>query len=174
MRALRSFLGENDLMAYLVMMANRLIEMHRVLKPTGSLYLHCDPTASHYLKLVLDGVFGKENFRTEISWKRSSAHNDGKQGRRQCGNIRDLVLFYTKSDSWTWNWLYTPYDQAYIETFYRHVEPASEDAAIDWIISLPPSLAGIPCIHGKGYGPTKAGIGLTLRRRWRSSRARED
>jgi len=125
MRALRSFLGENDLMAYLVMMANRLIEMHRVLKPTGSLYLHCDPTASHYLKLVLDGVFGKENFRTEISWKRSSAHNDGKQGRRQCGNIRDLVLFYTKSDSWTWNCLYTPYDQAYIETFYRHVEPAS-------------------------------------------------
>lgn len=123
MRALRSFLGENDLMAYLVMMANRLIEMHRVLKPTGSLYLHCDPTASHYLKLVLDGVFGKENFRTEISWKRSSAHNDGKQGRRQCGNIRDLVLFYTKSDCWTWNRLYTPYDKEYIEAFYRHIEP---------------------------------------------------
>jgi len=61
-----------------IRLANRLIEMHRVLKPTGSLYLHCDPTASHYLKLVLDGVFGKENFRTEISWKRSSAHNDGR------------------------------------------------------------------------------------------------
>jgi site-specific DNA-methyltransferase (adenine-specific) len=72
MQALRDFLGENDMMAYLTMMANRLLEMHRVLKPTGSLYLHCDPTASHYLKIVLDGVFGKENFRNEIIWKRAS------------------------------------------------------------------------------------------------------
>lgn len=71
MRALRSFLRENDMLAYLTMMCNRLLELHRVLKPTGSLYLHCDPTASHYLKLVLDGVFGKENFRNEISWQRS-------------------------------------------------------------------------------------------------------
>lgn len=67
MSALRKFLGENDMMAYLTMMANRLLEMHRVLKPTGSLYLHCDPTASHYLKVVLDGVFGKTNYRSEIS-----------------------------------------------------------------------------------------------------------
>src|SRR3984893_16198504 len=74
MNALRHFLGENDMMAYLTMMANRLLELHRVLKPTGSLYLHCDPTASHYLKIVLDGVFGKTHFRSEISWKRSSAH----------------------------------------------------------------------------------------------------
>ena len=69
MRALRGFLGENDMMAYLTMMANRLLELHRVLKPTGSLYLHCDPTASHYLKVVLDGVFGKLNFRNEIPVK---------------------------------------------------------------------------------------------------------
>ena len=62
MTALRSFLGDNDLMAYLTLMANRLLELHRVLRPTGSLYLHCDPTASHYLKLVLDGVFGKEHY----------------------------------------------------------------------------------------------------------------
>jgi DNA modification methylase len=82
MRALRAFIGENDMMAYLTMMANRLLEMHRVLKPTGSLYLHCDPTASHYLKIVLDGVFGKENFINEIVWKRSDAHSDGKQGAR--------------------------------------------------------------------------------------------
>ena len=81
MRALRQFLGENDMMAYLTMMANRLLELHRVLKPTGSLYLHCDPTASHYLKIVLDGVFGPTKFRTEISWRRQSAHNDAKQGR---------------------------------------------------------------------------------------------
>jgi len=122
MPALRTFLGENDMMAYLVMMANRLLELHRVLKPTGSLYLHCDPTASHYLKIVLDGVFGKQNFRTEISWKRSSAHNDAKQGRAQYGNIRDVIFFYTKSDSWQWNWQYTPYSQEYIDGFYTHVE----------------------------------------------------
>jgi len=125
MRALRGFLGENDMMAYLTMMANRLLEMHRVLKPAGSLYLHCDPTASHYLKVVLDGVFGKENFRSEISWKRSSAHSDAKQGRKQPGNIRDILFFYSKSDEWTWNWLYTPYDESYVSEFYNHVEEAT-------------------------------------------------
>ena len=67
-QAFRSFLGQNDMMAYLTMMAIRLVEMHRILKPTGSIYLHCDPTASHYLKLLMDGVFGKENYRNEIIW----------------------------------------------------------------------------------------------------------
>lgn len=121
-RALRAFLGENDMMAYLTMMASRLLELHRVLKPTGSLYLHCDPTASHYLRIVLDGVFGKTNFRTEISWRRSSAHNDAKQGRKQYGNVRDTIFFYTKSEDWTWNWQFTPYDDSYINAFYTHVE----------------------------------------------------
>lgn len=125
MRAIRDFLGENDMMAYLTMMANRLLELHRVLKPTGSLYLHCDPTASHYLRLVLDGVFGKVNFRTEISWRRQSAHNDAKQGRKQYGNVRDVIFFYTKSDEWEWNWLYTPYTEDYVEDFYRFVEPGT-------------------------------------------------
>lgn len=120
MPALRSFLGENDMMAYLTMMASRLVEMRRVLKDTGSLYLHCDPTASHYLKIVLDGVFGKENFRTEISWKRSSAHNDAKQGRKKYGNIRDIIFFYTKDKKYTWNWIYTAYDKEYIEKNYRY------------------------------------------------------
>src|SRR5437660_3927600 len=73
-QALRKFLGENDMMAYLTMMANRLVELHRVHKPTGSLYLHCDPTASHYLKVLLDGVFGTENYRSEITWKRTTAN----------------------------------------------------------------------------------------------------
>lgn len=120
MPALRSFLGENDMMAYLTMMASRLVEMRRVLRETGSLYLHCDPTASHYLKIVLDGVFGKENFRTEISWKRSFAHNDAKQGRKKYGNIRDVIFFYTKGKDYAWNWLYTEYDKDYIEKNYRH------------------------------------------------------
>src|SRR5450432_4696680 len=78
LRSMRAFLKESDMMAYLAMMAVRLLELHRVLKPTGSLYLHCDSTASHYLKIVLDQVFGPENYRTEISWRRQSAHNDAK------------------------------------------------------------------------------------------------
>jgi DNA modification methylase len=124
LQALRRFLKENDLMAYLTMMAVRLVELHRVLKPTGSLYLHCDPTASHYLKLVLDALFGKACYRTELSWKRSSAHNDAKQGRVQYGNIRDVIFFYTKSaDAWTWHWQYSPYEQSYTDEFYKYVEP---------------------------------------------------
>ncbi len=125
-QALRRFLGESDMLAYLTMMANRLLELHRVLKPTGSLYLHCDPTASHYLKIVLDSVFGKERFLNEISWKRSSAHNDAKQGRQQLGNIRDVILFYSKSSDWTWNQQYTPYDDSYVQGFYKYVEPVTE------------------------------------------------
>ncbi|MBP8292905.1 MAG: site-specific DNA-methyltransferase, partial [Caldilineaceae bacterium] len=121
--AMRQFIGANQMMAYLVMMAARLVELHRVLKPTGSLYLHCDPTASHYLKIVLDTIFGIRNFRTEIIWQRSSAHSDTKQGRKQHGRIHDVVLFYTKSNDWTWNPVYTPYSHSYVEEFYRHIEP---------------------------------------------------
>lgn len=112
-QALRKFLKETDMMAYLVMMANRLLEMHRVLKPTGSLYLHCDPTASHYLKIVLDGVFGKENFRNEITWKRTTAHNDAKK----YGSNTDIILFYSKSDSYTFNSVFQEYDEEYKARF---------------------------------------------------------
>ena len=125
MRAFRTLLGGTDMLAYLAMMAPRLIELRRVLKPTGSIYLHCDPTASHYLKLVMDAVFGAEMFRTEIIWKRSSAHSDGKQGRKQHGRIHDSLLFYTKGESWTWNSIFTPYDEEYTTKFYRHVEEGS-------------------------------------------------
>jgi SAM-dependent methyltransferase len=104
------------------MMAPRLSELHRVLKPTGSLYLHCDPTASHYLKLLLDAVFGPDHFRTEIVWKRSSAHSDTKQGRKQHGRIHDLIFFYTKSDDWVWNPVYTPYGEPYVGRDYGLVE----------------------------------------------------
>lgn len=121
-QSLRGFLGENDMMAYLTMMANRLLELRRVLKSTGSIYLHCDPTASHYLKVVLDGVFGVENYRTEISWKRSTAHSDAKQGRKQYGNIRDVLFFYTKSNEWQWNCQYTEYSEDYLKKMYRYVE----------------------------------------------------
>src|SRR5680860_207213 len=99
LRAMRSALGENDMMAYLAMMAVRLIELHRVLKPTGSLYLHCDPTASHYLKTLLDAIFGPVNFRNEIIWKRTGSHG----GSKRWGPVHDTILFYTKSDKHSWS-----------------------------------------------------------------------
>jgi site-specific DNA-methyltransferase (adenine-specific) len=97
--ALRSFLGTNDMMAYITMMTVRLVELHRVLKPAGSIYLHCDPTASHYLKLVMDALFDIRNFRNEIIWKRTS----GRKGVSQFGRVHDIILFYTKSDASVWN-----------------------------------------------------------------------
>ena len=90
--AFRQFIGSNAMMAYLVMMTPRLVELRRVLKPTGSIYLHCDPTASHYLKLLMDAVFGGANFRNEIVWKRTTAHSDVAQGARHMGRIHDMIV----------------------------------------------------------------------------------
>lgn len=118
-KALRSFLGTSDMMAYLAMMTPRLMELKRVMKPTASIYLHCDSTASHYLKMLMDSVFGVENFVNEIIWKRTSAHSDA----RRCGRNADIILFYTKSYSYTWNIQYTEYDEKYLEQFYRHIQP---------------------------------------------------
>src|SRR5579872_3129440 len=97
--ALRDFVGTNEMMAYLVMMASRLVELHRVLKATGSLYLHCDPTSSHYLKIILDTIFGPDHFLNEITWKRTTAHNDPKR----YGRIQDRILFYAKSSNKTFH-----------------------------------------------------------------------
>ncbi len=121
--ALHDSIGNNDVMAYLVMMTIRLVELHRVLKPTGSLYLHCDPTASHYLKLVLDQIFGPANFRNEIVWKRTTAHNDPKR----FGRIHDVLLFYSKVDKPTWNSVFVSYDSDYIETYYRYTDEAGKN-----------------------------------------------
>ena len=117
--ALRRVLGENDIMAYLVMMTNRLLEMHRVLKPTGSLYLHCDPTASHYLKVVLDTVFSPLNFCNNIVWQRSDTHNDAK---RQFPAISDHILFYRKSDHQTFNQQHTPHADKTLQEWYQYLE----------------------------------------------------
>ena len=115
--ALRSFLGQNDMMAYLTMMSQRMIELRRVLKPTGSIYLHCDPTASHYLKLLMDSVLGPENFRNEIIWRRTSAHNST---TRKYGPIHDTILFYSRTDDFTFHPGTRPYNNDYIESWYRH------------------------------------------------------
>jgi len=114
MKAMRSFLGENDMMAYLTMMANRLLELHRVLKPTGSLYLHCDPTASHYLKILTDAVFGKEYFKNEISWQRALVKGDA---RRKYGTLHDIIFYYTKSRDYILSIPRRPSDQEYLSRF---------------------------------------------------------
>lgn len=112
-------LGRNDVTAYLVMMAPRLAELHRVLKPTGSLYLHCDPTMSHYLKLLLDVIFGVSNFRNEIIWKRTTAHSDTKR----YSHVTDSIFFYSKTDQFTWNPQYEPHGEEYLKAKYGNTEP---------------------------------------------------
>ena len=119
MQAMKTAIGENAMMAYLAMMAVRLVELHRVLKPTGSLYLHCDPTASHYLKLVLDAVFGADHYVNEVVWKRYGAHNDVGQGSKHFGRVHDVIFFYAKSSERTWNQVFGPYDPEYVKTTYR-------------------------------------------------------
>ncbi len=113
--ALRTLVGTNEMMAYLVMMAVRLVELNRVLKLTGSIYLHCDPTASHYLKILLDAIFGPTSFRNEVIWKRTHAHSGG----RRYGAVHDVLLHYAKSDACTWNVQRVPYSEEYIESFFR-------------------------------------------------------
>src|SRR6185437_14538889 len=114
LRALRAFLKESDMMAYLTMMAVRLMELHRVLKATGSLYLHCDPTASHYLKILMDGIFGAEMFRNEVTWKRTTTHSDSKTWSR----VSDTLFFYTKGRTFTWNTPREPHSEDYLADKY--------------------------------------------------------
>ncbi len=124
-RALRSFLGENDMMAYLVMMANRLLELRRVLKDTGSLFLHCDPTASHYLKILLDAVFDPRNFRNEIVWKRRYGSFSTVHESRKFGACTDSILFYVKTDEALFHPQYSfadPQYMEYVERTFHHVD----------------------------------------------------
>jgi site-specific DNA-methyltransferase (adenine-specific) len=116
LRAMRAALGENDMMAYLAMMAVRLIELHRALKPMGSLYLHCDPTASHYLKVLLDSIFGAELFRNEIVWKRTTTHSDSRTWSR----VSDSILFYTQGKTFSWNIPREAHSDEYIGDKYRN------------------------------------------------------
>jgi site-specific DNA-methyltransferase (adenine-specific) len=119
MSALRQFIGANQMMAYLVMMAARLVELHRALKPTGSLYLHCDPTASHYLKMVLDTIFGPQNFCNHLVWQRSDTHNDA---RKQFPAISDHILFYRKSERQIFHQQHTPHADKTLKEWYLYLE----------------------------------------------------
>lgn len=120
LQAFRKIVGDSDMLAYLAMMAPRLVELRRVLKSTGSVYLHCDPTASHYLKLLMDAVFGAKNFRNEIVWQRTNAK--GLAFTRFARN-HDVILWFAKDETYSWNPQYTPHDPEYVQKFYRHVEP---------------------------------------------------
>ena len=106
--------------SYLIMMAVRLLEIRRILKDTGSLYLHCDNTAGHYLKMLLDSLLGQGSFRSEITWRRTNAKGLAFKGYP---NNADTLLYFTKSDSFVWNRPFLPHDEDYIKRFYRHVEP---------------------------------------------------
>lgn len=116
MQALRH--TQPHLLAYLIYMVERLCHMKVLLKPTGSIYLHCDPEASHYIKVMMDGIFGHRNFRNEIVWKRTSAHSSAKR----YGPVHDVVLYYTMSDKYTWNPLFTEYDERYVRERFREDE----------------------------------------------------
>lgn len=119
--ALKTILDQSDMFAYLCMMAPRLVELHRILRDTGSIYLHCDPAASHYLKILMDAVFDPGNFRSELIWKRTSAHSSAKR----YGPVHDVLLFYTKSDAFTWNPIYQPLPQETLDQWYNNVEPVT-------------------------------------------------
>ena len=118
MQAFRTFLGPCDMLAYLVMMAPRLVEMRRVMKPTASIYLHCDPTASHHLKLLMDAVFHPQNFRNEIVWKRTSSHNDA----RRFADIQDRLLYYSKGRDPIWNRQHVPHREKYLRSHYNRTD----------------------------------------------------
>ena len=139
------------LLAYLSYMVERLLVMKGLLKPTGSIYLHCDPTASHYIKAMLDAIFGHKNFRNEIVWKRTGSHG----GLRRWGPIHDTILLYTKGDAYKWNRTFQPYSPDYLDTYYTLTDARGR--------YQPVSLTGAGVRTGdsgrpwRGIDPTKTG-----------------
>lgn len=158
-KSLVELLGQNDLSAYLVMMTTRLVEMKRVLKRTGSIYLHCDPTASHYLKVIMDQIFGPENFRNEITWQRTSAHNDP----HRYGNVSDILLFYTKTADYVFNVQYTPYTEKYLENFFRYKDEKGAYRLHD--LTGPGTSKGESGAPWRTYNPTERGRTWSVPRR---------
>lgn len=156
LRAMRGFLKENDMMAYLAMMAARLIELHRVLKPTGSLYLHCDPTASHYLKLLLDGVFSQSggSFQSEIIWRRTGSHNKA----TRWAPIHDTIFFYSKTNKYCWNNPKRPYMIGHVrENFVEQVDGSFKTAYYGNVLTGSGTRNGESGKAWKGFDPTAKG-----------------
>jgi len=150
MQALRY--TQPHLLAYLIYMVERLLHMKILLKPTGSIYLHCDPTASHYIKVMMDGIFGHANFRNEIIWKRTGSHG----GSKRWGPIHDIILFYSKSANYTWNNVFQDYDKKYLKKFYRF----SDENGCYSLVSLTgagKTLSGDSGKPWRGVNPTASG-----------------
>jgi len=159
--SLHQFIGANQMMAYLVMMTVRLVELHRVLRPSGSLYLHCDPTASHYLKILLDMIFGVENFLNEVCWERFNFHADAKRW----GRLHDVLLMYSKEHgSFLFNTQRKEYDEKYIASHFKKDETGK-------MYTLDNPVAN-------GQGPARAFFGTNLEpspgTHWRFSQERID
>ena len=137
--------------SYLIYMAVRLLEMRRILRRDGSIYLHCDPTMSHYLKLAMDAVFGRGAFKSEIIWKRTSSHS----GAKRWGPIHDTLLFYAPGERYVWNEVHQPYEQNYLDDFYRHEDRRGRYRLID--LTGPGTTAGESGMPWRGIDPTEAG-----------------
>lgn len=152
MQAFMTFLGRNDMMAYLAMMAPRLVELRRALKATGSLYLHCDPTASHYLKLLLDAVFGTNQFRNEIIWKRTAAHS----AAERWNEVHDVILFCTKTDDYVWNQMLLPHAGEYAARYRNKDEEGNLWA--DDNLTGPGIRRGDSGALWRGFDPTSKGL----------------
>lgn len=151
MQSFRTFLGENDMLAYLSMMAPRLVELRRVMKPTASIYLHCDPTASHYLKMLMDAVFGPENFRNEIIWKRTASHS----AARRWNDVHDSLLFYSRTDAYQWMPMLLAHSDEYTARFKR-----TDEAGRRWSddnLTAPGVRGGDSGAKWRGYDPTARG-----------------
>lgn len=154
--ALVDGMGKTQMAAYLVMMTPRLAELHRILKPTGSLYLHCDSTASHYLKIILDDdeLFGSRNFRSEIVWRRI---NSTGRGKRRLANNTDYILYYVKSDGFTWHQQYKPHDPSYISDFYRFTDDDGRLYRLDNLKGAGVVSEGSSGMPWRGIDPTDTG-----------------
>ncbi len=148
-----------DMGAFLCWLGVRLMEMHRVLRADGSLYLHCDPTASHYIKAMLDAIFGRKNFRNEIVWKRTWAHNDP----NRYGRISDSLFYYTKGDDYIWNRQYTPYSEDYIRKFFRYKDERGRFRAVT--LTGPKVSSGESGSTWRGYSPTSSGRSWSVPKR---------
>jgi DNA modification methylase len=156
LQAFRMYLGENDMLAYLCMMAPRLVELRRVLKLTGSLYLHCDPTASHYLKMLMDAVFGPQYFLNEIVWKRTHAHGSA----RRFAPIHDIVLFYARFEEYVWSKIRAEPNLDYISEKFRKVDEGSGRQFQDI------SLTGAGVRRGDSGKPWRGFDPTTIGRHW--------
>ena len=152
-KGLREAIGENDMMAYVTMMSIRLIELHRILKPTGSLYLHCDPTASHYLKIILDVIFRPENFKSEIIWRRTGSHSRS----LRYAPLHDTILFYTKSKTYTWNFPKRPYMQGHIEQNFIKDKHGYKTNYYGNVLTGSGIRGGSSGKSWRGFNPTKKG-----------------